>query len=164
MLIYFRENLEALQCFHDCWGHQANFPDLLVFDFPSVKWSQLATQQLPESLTCILQRGTLTYFILACRTPRTNDGKGTVFEKSRSVEIHVMQCTDRNVIHWYLLGKCFCTKNYIKSIIIINRGVPVEHFCVNSIRKLLLIQTSRGILATNLGESSHSSSVAFITV
>lgn len=46
-----------------------------------------------------------------------------------------------------------------KNIIITNILVPVEYFSVSHIRKLLLIQTSGGFLATNLDELGHSCSV-----
>lgn len=52
---------------------------------------------------------------------------------------------------------------WYKSIIIINILIPVEYFHVSCISKPLLIQTSGGIVATNLGELSHSSSAALIT-
>lgn len=41
--------------------------------------------------------------------------------------------------------------------------VPVEYFRVSHIKKLLLTQTSRGILATNLDELDHSCSATLIT-
>lgn len=50
-------------------------------------------------------------------------------------------------------------EEYYKNIIITNILIPVEYFSVSHIRKLLLIQTSGGILATNLDELGHSCSV-----
>lgn len=51
-----------------------------------------------------------------------------------------------------------------KNIIITSILVPVEYFSVSHIRKLLLIQTSGGILATNLDELGHSCSVIHYTI
>lgn len=141
----------------------SKLPKFTCLWFPFCEMEPVSNTAVPDSLTCILQRGTLTYFILPCRTSRTNDGKGSLWEKQKCWNT----CT---ATHWQkchslvFIRQIFLHEELYKSIIIINRGVPVEHFCVSSIRKLLLIQTSRGILATNLGESSHSSSVAFITV
>lgn len=74
--------------------------------------------------------------------------------------MHVVQHADRNVIHQYLLGKKISLdEECYKNIIITNIFFPVEYFSVSHIRKLLLIQTSGGIVATNLDELGHSSSV-----
>lgn len=103
---------------------------------------------------------TLLHFMGNSASNNSVDGKGKMFQKTTNAQMHVVQHADRNVIHQYLLGKkVSLDEERYKNIIITNILVPVEYFYVSHIRKLLLIQTSGGILATNLDELGHSCSV-----
>lgn len=109
-------------------------------------------------------RNTSMYFIISCGISHNVNGKGKMFQKSRNVQLYVIQHADRNVTHQYLLDKQISLhEEWYKNIIITNILVSVEYFYVSHIRELPLIQPPRGILAAKLDELSYSCSVTFIT-
>lgn len=69
-----------------------------MFDIPSAKWEQLSTQLIP--LICIMQvSNTLLHFMGNSASNNKVDGKGKMFQKITSAQMHTVQHADRNVIH-----------------------------------------------------------------